>query len=665
MFDKILIANRGEIAVRVMKTARRLGIRTVAVYSQADAGAMHVELADEAVCIGPAPAAQSYLRGDVILQAARSSGAQAVHPGYGFLSENAGFAAACEQAGVVFIGPPIAAIHAMGSKAESKRLMESAGVPLVPGYHGKAQDPDTLRSAAQRIGFPVLVKASAGGGGKGMRIVTSASELDDAVAGARRESMAAFGDDSLLLEKYLLRPRHVEIQVFADQHGHCLYIFDRDCSIQRRHQKVIEEAPAPALDDAVRARMGEAAVAAARSVNYVGAGTVEFLYENGEFYFIEMNTRLQVEHPVTEMITGLDLVEWQLRVAAGEALPLTQAQLRRKGHAFEARIYAEDPQRGFLPAIGRLDHLQPPAEDGHVRVDTGVRSADEVSIHYDPMIAKLIVWDEDRLAALRRFKRALSDYEVAGVTTNISLLAAIAGHDAFASQQIDTGFIERHREALIPSPRPVPDEGLVLAALAILRREDAHTRQLASADPHSPWNTLGGWQLNADSSRALYIKDDGVLREVTVHFSRNDYEIEVPGGRRIRVAQLTLAGGILRAELDGVRVSARVVFLGRQLTLISAGHTWRLEIDDALEREAKQDSGSGRLTAPMPGAVVSILVKEGDRVVRDQPLIVLEAMKMEHTIKASAAGRVVKVHFAVGQQVNDGAQLLTIEAEEV
>ena len=391
MFDKILIANRGEIAVRVIRSARRMGVRTVAVFSEADASAMHVELADEAVCIGPAPAAESYLRGETILDVAKRTGAQAIHPGYGFLSENAKFAAACAQAAVVFIGPPIEAIRVMGSKADSKRLMTQAGVPLVPGYHGAAQDFETLRAEAGRIGYPVLVKASAGGGGKGMRVVRAEADLADAVSGAKRESKAAFGDDTLLLEKYLVQPRHVEIQVFADTHGNCIYLFERDCSLQRRHQKVIEEAPAPGLPEELRARIGQAAVAAARAVNYVGAGTVEFMYQGGEFYFIEMNTRLQVEHPVTEMITGQDLVEWQLRVAAGETLPLTQERLTRRGHAFEARVYAEDPQRDFLPAIGRLTHLKAPAEGPHVRVDTGVRSGDEIAVYYDPMIAKLIV----------------------------------------------------------------------------------------------------------------------------------------------------------------------------------------------------------------------------------------------------------------------------------
>lgn len=663
MFDKILIANRGEIAVRVMRTARRLGIRTVAVYSDADAAAMHVEYADEAVCVGPAPAAQSYLRGDAILDVARRTGAQAIHPGYGFLSENARFAAACSDAGLVFIGPPGEAIRIMGSKAESKRVMSTAGVPLVPGYHGEAQDLATLQREADAIGYPVLVKASAGGGGKGMRVVRDAADLADAIAGARRESKAAFGDDSLLLEKYLSRPRHVEIQVFADTRGNCVYLFERDCSIQRRHQKVIEEAPAPGLPGAVRTRMGEAAVAAAQAVDYVGAGTVEFLYENGEFYFIEMNTRLQVEHPVTEMITGLDLVEWQLRVAAGESLPRTQDQLVRRGHAFEARIYAEDPQREFLPSIGRLTHLRPPAEGPHVRVDTGVRAGDEISVYYDPMIAKLIAWDEDRTAALRRLRRALQDYEVAGVSTNVAFLTSIAAHAAFENAQIDTGFIERHRSDLAMAAQPVPDEGLALAAIAIVLRRDAEAHQRPD-DPYSPWHSVGGWRLNADNQHNLRLIDGEAVREVVLHFRRDGYEVEMAGGRRAKATRVSFKDGTISAVMDGVRVRATVVFEGLALTLLSEGRVWRLMLDDAMSRAAKQEGGSGRLIAPMPGVVVAVLVSEGAEVVRDQPLMVLEAMKMEHTIKAAVAGRVAKINFAVGQQASDGDELLTIESEK-
>lgn len=664
MFEKILIANRGEIAVRVIRTARRLGIRTVAVYSEADAGAMHVQLADEAVCIGPAPAAESYLRGEVILDVARRTGAQAIHPGYGFLSENAKFAKECAAAGVVFIGPPIEAIRVMGSKADSKRVMSTAGVPLVPGYHGAGQDFETLRTEAERIGYPVLVKASAGGGGKGMRIVRAAGELADAVTGAKRESKAAFGDDTLLLEKYLTQPRHVEIQVFADTHGNCIYLFERDCSLQRRHQKVIEEAPAPALPDALRVRIGEAAVAAARAVNYVGAGTVEFMYEGGQFYFIEMNTRLQVEHPVTEMITGQDLVEWQLRVASGEPLPLTQERLTRRGHAFEARVYAEDPQREFLPAIGRLTHLKAPAEGLHVRVDTGVRSGDEISVYYDPMIAKLIVWDEDRPSALRRLRHALAEYEIAGLTTNISFLAAIAGHPAFAAEKIDTGFIERHREQLIPPPARTPDQMLALAALAFLLRQsaEAHGSGRALSDPYSPWYEVNGWNLNADSHYDLQLRDASELHRLTLQFRASGYEV-VLDGRHVKATHVSLNDNVLSATLDGVRYRATTVFQQGELTLFSQGSTWQVKLDDPLARAEEQVGGSGRITAPMPGAVVAVLVEEGQAVERNQPLMVIEAMKMEHTLRAPSAGRVQKLRVARGDQVTEGSELVTVDSE--
>ncbi|NYZ12722.1 acetyl/propionyl/methylcrotonyl-CoA carboxylase subunit alpha [Azospirillum sp. RWY-5-1] len=665
MFDKILIANRGEISCRVIKTARRLGIRTVAVHSEADARARHVEMADEAVCIGPAPVGDSYLRGDVILEAARRTGAEAIHPGYGFLSENAGFASACAAAGVVFIGPPIEAIRVMGSKAESKRLMAGADVPLVPGYHGAAQDMDVLTAEAERIGWPVLVKASAGGGGKGMRVVRAAGEFADAVAGAKREAKAAFGDDSVLLEKYLGRPRHVEIQVFCDTHGNGVYLFERDCSVQRRHQKVIEEAPAPALPDELRKRMGEAAVAAAKAVNYVGAGTVEFLYEDGGFYFIEMNTRLQVEHPVTEMITGLDLVEWQIRVAAGAPLPLRQEQVTRRGHAFEARLYAEDPQRDFLPAIGRLLRLRPPAESAHVRVDTGVREGDEVTMFYDPMIAKLIVWDEDRDAALRRLRVALGQYEVVGVTTNVGFLGAIAGHPAFKAVEIDTGFIERHRAELLPPPAPVPDRGLALAAMAVLLRRDAETRKArrAASDPHSPWMTANGWRLNDDNHHDLRFQDGETARPVTLHFRPDGYEVEVEGRAAIRATGVAFDGESLTASIDGLRTRAAVVFQGLDLTILGDGAVWRLRLDDPTARAAEQDGGGGRLTAPMPGTVVRVLVEAGQTVEAGTPLMLLEAMKMEHVIKAPSAGTVTTLHFAAGDQVSEGAELLVIEGE--
>ena len=666
MFDKILIANRGEIACRVIRTARRMGIKTVAVHSEADAKAMHVQMADEAVCIGPAPVGESYLRGEVILDVAKRTGAQAIHPGYGFLSENAGFAAACAEAGIVFIGPPIEAIRVMGSKAESKRLMANADVPLVPGYHGTDQDFATLSAEAERIGYPVLVKASAGGGGKGMRVVRAANELADAVAGAQREAKAAFGDDSLLLEKYLGRPRHVEIQVFCDTHGNGVYLFERDCSVQRRHQKVIEEAPAPNLPDDLRRRMGEAAVAAAKAVNYVGAGTVEFLYEDGGFYFIEMNTRLQVEHPVTEKITGLDLVEWQLRVAAGAELPLRQDQLTRRGHAFEARLYAEDPQRDFLPAIGKLVRLRPPAENDHVRVDTGVREGDSVTMYYDPMIAKLIVWDEDRDSALRRLRVALAEYEVVGVTTNVAFLGAIAGHPAFKAVEIDTGFIERHRADLLPPPAPVADKALAAASLSVLlkRREEAQAALRARSDRYSPWLLANGWRLNEENHYDLRLMDGDTAREVTLHFRSDGYEVAVDGGKAMPVTGVSLADGLLTATLGGMRTCATVVQQGLDITMLIDGAVSRLTLDDPSARAAEQEGGSGRLTAPMPGTVVRVLVEAGQSVEAGTPLMLLEAMKMEHTIKAPAAGTVSAVNFAAGDQVSEGVDLLVLDIAE-
>ncbi len=509
MFEKILIANRGEIACRIVRSCRRLGIRTVAVYSEADRGARHVELSDEAHLLGPAPARDSYLKAERIIEIARRAGAEAIHPGYGFLAENAGFAEACEAGGLVFIGPPAAAIRAMGSKSAAKAIMERAGVPLVPGYHGEDQDPARLADAAQAIGWPVLIKASAGGGGKGMRVVEGPQGFAAALAAARREASSAFGDDRMLVEKYLTRPRHIEIQVFGDRHGNLVQLFERDCSIQRRHQKIVEEAPAPGLTEAGRAAIGEAAVAAARAIGYQNAGTVEFIVadggDNDRFYFMEMNTRLQVEHPVTEMITGQDLVEWQLRVAAGEPLPCRQDELAIRGHAIEVRIYAEDPARDFLPATGRLRHLATPAESAHVRLESGVRAGDEVGIHYDPMLAKLIVWDEDRTSALRRLRSALEDCQVEGVTTNLELLGAIAAHPAFAAGELDTGFIERHRAELFSPPGPAPDPVLAIGALSELLRVQAEAAAQAarSLDPHSPWHQASGWRLNDDNFHTL------------------------------------------------------------------------------------------------------------------------------------------------------------------
>src|SRR5258708_897400 len=488
MFAKILIANRGEIACRVIKTARRLGIRTVAVFSDADRAARHVAMADEAVHIGGSPPRESYLVADKIIEAARRTGAEAIHPGYGFLAENAGFAEACATAGIVFIGPPPAAIRAMGSKSQAKKIMEKANVPLVPGYHGDDQSPDLLAREAADIGFPVLIKASAGGGGKGMRVVESPEKFADALAGARREAKASFADDHVLVEKYLTRPRHIEIQVFADSHGNCVSLFERDCSIQRRHQKVIEEAPAPNMDPARRQAMGKAAVAAARAIGYQGAGTVEFIADqDGTFYFMEMNTRLQVEHPVTEAITGQDLVEWQLVVAAGGKMPLKQEQLRIDGHAVEVRLYAEDPARNFLPSTGTLVHLRLPEEGPHVRVDTGVREGDTVTPFYDPMIAKVIVHDRDRVSAMRRMAALMGETEVVGVTTNATLLKALCSHKAFVGGEVDTGFIERHRDELLAEPVPADDRSFAVATLARVAEWAS-----ASADP---WDQKNGFRL--------------------------------------------------------------------------------------------------------------------------------------------------------------------------
>ncbi|MGB7542099.1 MAG: acetyl/propionyl/methylcrotonyl-CoA carboxylase subunit alpha [Burkholderiales bacterium] len=665
MFTKILIANRGEIACRVVRTARRLGIRTVAVYSEADAGALHVALADEAFCIGPAQARDSYLRAEGILDAARRSGAEAIHPGYGFLSENADFAEACERAGVVFIGPPAAAIRAMGSKAAAKTLMEKAGVPLVPGYHGDNQSGAVLRSEAGRIGFPVLIKASAGGGGKGMRAVERAADFDAALASCRREAKSAFGDEHVLLEKYLYRPRHVEVQVFADRHGACVHLFERDCSVQRRHQKIIEEAPAPGMNAKRRREMGAAALAAARAVGYVGAGTVEFIVDQaGAFHFMEMNTRLQVEHPVTEMITGLDLVEWQLRVAAGEKLPLAQDDLRIDGHAIEARIYAEDPGNHFLPATGRIVHLGLPAESRQVRIDTGVRAGDEITPYYDPMLAKLIVHGEDRGAALAGMRAALEEFEVAGIATNVPFLLRLVQCRAFAAADLDTGLIERHRDELLAAPAPAGEEALALATLAALLQlgSEAQRRALRSGDPHSPWHLADGWRLNQDNRHVFVFRDGERQSAMTVHYRDAGFDLEL-GGRRRALDGRVRDDGRLAATLDDIAVLGRVVRSGSRFDVFLPGQHHRLELHDPLIQELEAETHAGGLAAPMPGKIVAVLVEAGARVEKGTPLLILEAMKMEHTIMAPSHGRVAEIHYQVGDQVAEGAELLDFDPE--
>jgi 3-methylcrotonyl-CoA carboxylase alpha subunit len=669
MFSKILIANRGEIACRVIKTARRLGLRSVAVYSEADAGARHVRLADEAVCIGPAAARESYLVIDRIIAAAKATGAQAIHPGYGFLSENEEFAQGCAASGIVFVGPPVEAIRAMGLKSESKKLMEKAGVPLTPGYHGDNQEPVFLREQADRIGYPVLIKASAGGGGKGMRAVLKGEEFVDALASCQREAKSSFGDDHVLIEKYLQRPRHIEIQVFGDAYGNCVYLFERDCSVQRRHQKVLEEAPAPGMTPERRAAMGKAAVDAAKAVGYVGAGTVEFIVEQDgthlpTFYFMEMNTRLQVEHPVTEMITGLDLVEWQLKVSAGETLPLTQEQLTIRGHALEARIYAEDPDKGFLPATGRLTHLAPPVESLNVRVDSGVEQGDEITPHYDPMIAKLIVWDENRERALARMLQALADYRIVGVTSNTGFLSRLVACPSFAGADLDTGLIEREREFLFPgeAASETPREAWLLAALAELLRDRNYSRAhaAASGDPNSPWHLRDGWRANGAARRDIRLRSGSIEKHVTAAYSGNGFVLELDGQQTAAAGEM-LADGTLRADLGGRRLGVTVVAAGERRHVFFDGMSFVFAAVDPLYHAGEGSGAEGGLTAPMPGKVIALLVEAGARVEKGAPLIVLEAMKMEHTLVAPSAGTVKAFCYAVGEQVADGAELLEFE----
>ncbi|MBK1886772.1 acetyl/propionyl/methylcrotonyl-CoA carboxylase subunit alpha [Marinobacter sp. DY40_1A1] len=660
MFSKILIANRGEIACRIIQTAHRMGIRCVAVYSDADANALHVSMADEAFHIGPAPSSESYLRSDKIIEIAKQSGAQAIHPGYGFLSENTGFAEACEANGIVFIGPPSSAIAAMGSKSAAKAIMEKAGVPLVPGYHGDDQSPETLRAEAEKCGFPLLLKAVAGGGGKGMRVVENIGEFDDALAAAKREAKNAFGNPDMLIERYLTQPRHVEIQVFCDETGQGVYLAERDCSVQRRHQKVLEEAPAPGLSEETRKAMGDAAVKAAQAINYVGAGTVEFLYDvDGSFFFMEMNTRLQVEHPVTEMVTGQDLVEWQLKVAWGEPLPLEQSQVKTRGHALEARIYAEDPDQDFLPATGNLRYLSTPDESAHVRVDTGVIEGDEISIHYDPMIAKLIVWDETREQAINRMVQALEHYRIAGVKTNIRFLHALADSQPFREADLTTGFIDSHRELLFPKSKLDTHKALVLAAGFVL--EERKSVESVSTDPWSPFGRRNSWRLNSEYAQPLQLQVGDEIHELKILEKDDHYQVSVDGN----VYNLTakLEGDSLQAVVDGHTISIHGNLHNDQLVLFYEGDTFQCTLYQ--ENHALEDMApEGGLTAPMNGAIVAVQTKVGDAVTAGQTLVIMEAMKMEHAIKAPADGVVSEIFFAEGEQVSEGAELIAIEINE-
>lgn len=671
MFHKILIANRGEIACRVAATARRLGVRTVAVYSDADANAKHVAACDEAVHVGGSAPKDSYLQWERIIAAAQATGAQAIHPGYGFLSENEAFADACAKAGLVFIGPPSSAIQAMGLKAESKRLMEQAGVPLVPGYHGADQDPALLQREADRIGYPVLIKASAGGGGKGMRAVERAEDFAAALASCQREAINSFGSDAVLVEKYVQRPRHIEIQVFGDTHGNCVYLFERDCSVQRRHQKVLEEAPAPGMTPELRRQMGEAAVAAAKAVNYVGAGTVEFIveqpggYEKPEqmkFYFMEMNTRLQVEHPVTEAITGLDLVEWQLRVASGEPLPLQQGDLKIHGHAIEARICAENPDNQFLPATGRLAVYRKPAhvafERGAIRFDDGVREGDAISPFYDSMVAKLIVHGATRAEALARLDAALAQTRIVGLATNVQFLRHVVRSDAFATARLDTALIPREAANLFQQDKV----GRPLAVAAAVAQTLVHEKAGETADPFSRtdgWRPFGLTQRRFD----FEYQGEALTAQLTyLHDGALSLSVGDVAGPLTFSPLPADSGTKLDLQFNGQRQTVQTWQFGESVHLFcDLGATVITELD-ALAHAGETAAEGGRLTAPMPGKVVSFAVKAGDAVKKGQPLAVMEAMKMEHTIAAPADGTVAELLFAPGDQVAEGAELLKLQA---
>jgi 3-methylcrotonyl-CoA carboxylase alpha subunit len=672
MFKKILIANRGEIACRVAATARRMAVQTVAVYSDADADAKHVQACDEAVHIGGNAPAESYLRWERIIEVAKATGAEAIHPGYGFLSENEAFATACQTAGLVFIGPPASAIQAMGLKAESKQLMEKAGVPLVPGYHGRDQDPALLKREADRIGYPVLIKASAGGGGKGMRAVEKPEDFAAALASCQREAINSFGDDAVLVEKYAQRPRHIEIQVFGDSHGNYVYLFERDCSVQRRHQKVLEEAPAPGMTPALRQQMGEAAVAAARAVNYVGAGTVEFIVEQPpeggmRFYFMEMNTRLQVEHPVTEAITGLDLVEWQLRVASGETLPLKQEQLRISGHAIEARICAENPDNNFLPATGRLDVYRLPAcvqfvpsmetANQPTRIDSGVRQGDAISPFYDSMVAKLIVHGATREEALARLDRALSELHIVGVQTNVQFLRRVVKSRSFAQADLDTALIPREAAVLFNQDAL----GLSLVAAAAVAVTLAEEAAQEGADPFS---RRDGWRTHGASNRPFEFEYRGERQRAQLWRAHDGGMTLVLGERSLSLAY-AVQGEDLLIHLDGQRHRLRADRQGEQVHVFAGAGAAQITEIDLLAHAGEVQQEGGRLTAPMPGKMVSFQVKAGDTVIRGQALAVMEAMKMEHTIAAPTDGVVAEILYAVGDQVLEGAELLTLTVVEV
>ena len=663
MFSKILIANRGEIACRVIRTCRRLGIRTVAVYSEADADAQHVRQADEAYLIGGPRPADSYLRGDAVIAAAREAGAEAIHPGYGFLSENADFADAVAAAGLVFIGPSGASMRKMGSKAGAKELMAAAGVPVVPGYTGEDQSPNTLAREAARIGFPLMIKAAHGGGGKGMRVVHRLEDFIAQLESCQREAANAFGRDRVLLERYVASPRHIEIQVFADAHGHTLHLNERECSAQRRYQKVLEESPSPFLTPALRAAMGDAAVKAAQAIDYVNAGTVEFIVDpDGQFYFMEINTRLQVEHPVTELVTGLDLVEWQLRVAASEALPLTQDDIRQQGHAIEVRLYAEDPEAGFLPGSGRLERLALPEASPGVRIDAGVVEGDTVTIFYDPMIAKLIVHGADRMEALARLRDALARCDIAGPKSNIAFLERLVRHPAVTGGWIDTGYLDRHLDEFMPAPSLASTQQVALVAAELLWQEARARAQAGDGDePDSPWAIADGWRLGHAGARPLAFAHLGQTWTALAHGHGGRYRIELADEVH-EVEDARLTGDLLGLRIHGQARRFRILRHGTRLTLHDGEQRTAVETVPAYRRtDMAEASGSGKIVAPMPGRVVLVKARPGDEVVAGQELLVMEAMKMELAVKASRDGVVADVRAAAGDFVEADTVLVALE----
>ena len=673
MINKLLIANRGEIACRVIKTANAQGIKTVAVYSDADKNALHVQMADEAVYLGPSPSKKSYLRGELIIEKAKELGVDAIHPGYGFLSENAEFANLCAKNNIIFVGPPASAIEAMGSKSAAKHIMEKAGVPLVPGYHGDDQSEAVLKGAADDMGYPVLLKAAAGGGGKGMRQVWSEKEFSQALNAAKRESMASFGDDHMLVEKYLTRPRHVEIQVFCDTHGNGVYLFERDCSVQRRHQKIIEEAPAPNMSQSVREKMGEAAILAAKAINYVGAGTVEFLLdEDDSFYFMEMNTRLQVEHPVTEMITREDLVHWQLTIAEGKPLPKQQNELTLTGHAFEARIYAEDPNNEFLPSTGTLRLLRTPKENDVVRVDTGVVEGDEVSVFYDPMIAKLVVWGENREIALKRLISALGDYYIDGVSTNIDFLKRVATHPAFVAAELTTTFVEKHHDSLFSatSEDAASDDAAsddtqvnipVMALLSLLNRKVSRSDKTPSV-----WSTVGAWRANANHTEILTLLCNQEEVHVGVKHQRHGTEDawELSVGDNSYNVKGKLVDSALQATINGYKSTFTFSDNDGVFTLFNKDTHAKFSLISASLGDDNDDNGDANFSAPMNGTIVAHLVEKGVLVKKGEPILVMEAMKMEHSIIAPHDGAVEEFFFNPGELVDGGATLLAFSTKE-